>query len=418
MEGKIKLYIDDKIEKRIVAFLLWSGILSYTIYFGYYTIIAHYQYQTSAYDFGIVVNYFWGTFFTDIFLHCGYFGDLGTYFTSHIELTPLLFIGPLFYLIPIPETILVGQALIIGLAALPIYLLSYHLIKSRWAALVIVFCYLINPCNHGANFYDYHQLSNIAFVLGFLIYFMVKRRTIPYFIFLILFILIKEDIGLYLVFISLYFIFFQKRYIIGFISILIGVAWFATCKFLIMPYFNTMNLTFYYSEMVPYKQEVTEIFKSIFINPLFTLTVMIKPEKLLYYFQMLVPFALLPFLRLRYILFFGYGLFITSLVTYNPVYQISFQYLWYLLGGLFIASIFALSDIKENKSHRLKKINFKAVLTVMLILSIVVSYQYGAIINRKQFKGGFRKIGLIMAKNTLLIHLSVLDLCQTRVQND
>ncbi len=104
---------------------------------------------------------------------------LGTHFA------PLVFlILPIYAVHPGPETLLVLQTPFIALGALPVYLISKHLMGNERISLTVAGVYLMNPAVQSLNLFDFHLEAFLPFFLGMSYYFLLKRRWKPYFLFL------------------------------------------------------------------------------------------------------------------------------------------------------------------------------------------------------------------------------------------
>ena len=100
--------------------VLGAAIAAYVLYVSIHTIHNHWSLGTSAFDLGIQENILWNTVHGDI-LYSSLMG--GNYLGTHTSLV-LLLVAPIYALAPSTETLLVLQALILGLAALPLYFLA------------------------------------------------------------------------------------------------------------------------------------------------------------------------------------------------------------------------------------------------------------------------------------------------------
>lgn len=109
----------------------------------------------------------------------------GSFFGVHFA--PILFLLLPFYAIyPSPITLLIMQTIFIALGAIPIYLISDEILKSRVKALAFAFLYLSYPVIQSLNIYDFHLEALLPFFFLSSFYCYLKRRWIPYWIFIIL----------------------------------------------------------------------------------------------------------------------------------------------------------------------------------------------------------------------------------------
>lgn len=88
--------------------ILYLSIIAYTIVFSIFTILRHHAFKTRAWDLGIFTQSLWTTTNANLlFYHsCELFVNLsGSFFGVHFS--PILFsISPLYWIMPIPETLL------------------------------------------------------------------------------------------------------------------------------------------------------------------------------------------------------------------------------------------------------------------------------------------------------------------------
>jgi uncharacterized membrane protein len=373
------------------ALVLGLGIVAYTAYFGYYTILNHYQFGTHAYDLGLRVNYFWNTIHGR-FLHCSYAYPQYHYFAvGHLTLTTILLLGPLYYLCPRAELFLAAQAGFLALGALPLYLIARRAVGSHVVALAVACCYLLNPALHAANFFDFHELCFVPLVGGMLFYAMLCRRTAWYWLFLPLFLLIKEDMALLLVCSSFSFLPDRSTRAVAARSIVIAGLWYLVAMHLILPRFGYRHFGWNYTELTPYQGAALEVLKSTVTNPLFVVRMLCHPDRITYVLQALIPLAFVPLLRKRYLPLFAYGSAVSLLAT-RPFFYITFQYVWYWLTGVFVAFILVVRDTRLGIPGFLSKLNWRALVVAAVLTTLALSYQYGAVLNAQGFRGGYREI--------------------------
>jgi len=143
-------------------------------------------YLTGGFDLGVFNQAFWTTLHGKLFYETP---DLpltpsGSFLGVHFA--PLLFLLlPIYALHPSPITLLVLQTVFIGLGAIPIYLISDEVLKSRGKSLAFASLYLSYPTIHSLNIYDFHIQAFLPFFLLSSYYCYLKRRWTPYWIFIV-----------------------------------------------------------------------------------------------------------------------------------------------------------------------------------------------------------------------------------------
>lgn len=185
MNFDIKLKIKQNSSK-----LLWLAIGLYAVAF---SVICLWKYSNFLYgglDLAIINNVFWNVahgngFWSSIQGH-SYLGD---------HFTPILvLLLPIYYLWQSPEILLILQSLFLALAAWPIYKIA-KLKLNKNLALGIALLWLVNPLVHNINLFEFHFIALLPFFFLMAFYYYLKKRRWPFFVFIFLCLLIREDIA-------------------------------------------------------------------------------------------------------------------------------------------------------------------------------------------------------------------------------
>ena len=118
-----------------------------------------------------------------------------TFSSLHMNFIVLVFL-PIYSLFQFTETLLISQSIILASGAIPIYYISKNEIKNKPLALIIAASYLLYPALHGANIIDYNYL---VFAVPFLLsafYFFRQRNFKLYWLFIVLSLLVREEVSL------------------------------------------------------------------------------------------------------------------------------------------------------------------------------------------------------------------------------
>ncbi|MBN1405784.1 MAG: DUF2079 domain-containing protein [Candidatus Omnitrophica bacterium] len=372
-------------------------ILGYACYFSYYTILNHYHLQTHALDLGLLqnacVNTLHGNFMS--VSYAPYFN--ACLFFDHYDFIFLIYL-PFFYLFSRTETLLIIQSLSIAMAALPLFLLCKKVLKSNFASLIIAAAFLLHPANHGANFYDVHQLSFLPLCAFLLFYFLETKNTFGFITSIVLFLSVKEDMYILLFFLAL-FIYLNDRKNLRFAGYCFGACVIYGVIYNFVDKIWGINQQFFYYESLMLNRAggAGEILKTIITNPVYVLHKVFIKEKILYFCQLFGPVLFIPLLRKRNYLLFIFGLAVTLLGTHMPLYQIAFQYVWYIVPFLFLCLLYVLRDIQTNDASlfvplRTLRGRIQLLLIAVFLASLAFSWKYGAVLNRRHFVGGFNTI--------------------------
>ncbi len=152
---------------------------------------------------------------------------------DHAELAiiPLL---PLYALFPDPRTLLVMQAAALALPAWPIYLLarerlrrtSASVVLKEYGPLLLALAWLANPMVQNITVFEFHILPFAIFPLFFALLEYERGRKVPFLIWTILALTVREDVALVVAAVSLLAWLEKKSAFWKIAPVILGAAWF------------------------------------------------------------------------------------------------------------------------------------------------------------------------------------------------
>lgn len=137
-----------------------------------------------------------------------------------------------------PEVLLIDQTIILALGALAVYLISQKIIKKKHLSLLFALSYLCFFPIQRTNLFDFHAVVLATTFLLFAIYFNLVKENRWSFVFILLSLLTKEHVGLVIFLFGLYLFFIKKEKKFGTVVAGIGVIFFVSSVYLIIPYFR------------------------------------------------------------------------------------------------------------------------------------------------------------------------------------
>ena len=374
----------------VTTFFTW-----YATFFSYYTILNHRSLRTASFDLGLEHNIIWNT------LHGGHLlissplcGPGCSHFGYHATLFAYV-IAPIYSVYQSAETLLVLQAVAIAAAAFPLFLFARRRL-GPWPGALIACMYLLYAPVHGSNLYDFHYPPLAPLFLWSLLYFIEEERYRLAVVALLLSLSVREDMSVGVAIIGTYFVLTGHRPRAGLVFALIGAVYFVTMKFFVMPMaLGSSAFAFFYQQLLPPGETgFSGILKTIFGNPVYTLSKLLERDKLVYLLQIMAPLVFLPLRRPIGWLFIVPGLLFTLLSTgYKPTIQISFQYTAHWTVYLFIATVIALAWLQKARfaGDLEGPVRKRAWLAALLLAMLASSHQYGALLQQKTARGGFGK---------------------------
>src|SRR5256885_7634054 len=114
---------------------------------------------------------------------------------AHFDPILALF-APLWWIWPSPEMLLVVQAIVVALGALPVYWLARKHLGSERAGLAFALAYLLYPATTWLTLNEFHPVAFAAPALLYGFWFLDEGRPLPFAIFALIAALSKEEIGL------------------------------------------------------------------------------------------------------------------------------------------------------------------------------------------------------------------------------
>jgi uncharacterized membrane protein len=359
-----------KIDIRLI--LLLAAIFFYVLFFSYVTISRMFALQTYAYDLGVYNQAIHSTLTGHGFLY--YTADLlanpsGSIFGVHVTFV-LLIIVPFYSLFPAAQTLLILQSLILGLGALPVYLLADYKLQSKNLALVFSLVYLLSPALMGINWYDFHPEAFIILPMIFAIYFAEKNRWFPFFISILFVLLAMDKAALLVIAFGLYKLVSIKRAelfkkpdlhsptMVYLGTIFLGIVWLFITIY-VATVFNPNNIyvcgsSQYWSVLGA--RNIIEIPIRSILHPSLVISALQFDwiAKFTYLAVLFGPVLFLLFFAPRSIILVIPWLVVSLLSNYAPYYQFGNQYPSFILPAIICGSIIGFSNIV----HRLKKPHF------------------------------------------------------------
>ncbi len=323
-------------------------ILAYVAFFGIFTALRHYQFQTQAWDMGIFDQLFWNTTHGQ-FMQSS-LEEIPDHFGIHFSPT-LLLLMPGYAVFPSPYYLLLMQTIALALGAWPLYLLARKKLSEPFP-LVIAAAYLLYPPLHWVNNFDFHEIAFFIplAIAGF--YFLEEKKFIPASVFLALAAGTKEDAILVVVFFGIYSLLraWQKNnkaeLKIGISIILLSTLYFLLATKVIMPAFGGGLLRLdRYHEL---GATTSEIARNLITNPELPISLVFQAQKMKYISWLFLPAAFLPFFSWPSLFLILPGILENVLTNFPSQFSGHYQYDAVIIPGLFIGMIFGIEFLSKK----------------------------------------------------------------------
>src|SRR6185436_13639913 len=289
---------------------VWLLVLTVTIAYSVLGILRHRHFGSGAYDLGIFDQAIWqySRFrapFVTVRSNLLTENLLGDHFHPI-----LMLLVPVYWLTDRVEALLVAQALLFAIAAVPIFLFTEKRLGPVAGYLIAISYSIFWGIQKAAEF-DFHEIAFAVPLIALAIYLIDEKRWTAYFVCLGLLLLTKENLSVTVVFFGVYLLVIRQVKQ-GLISMAAGVVWFFAVFKVFIPFFEPEKITARvnpinsYNRNWSYNQFGSSPFsalKTIVTRPLFLIETLFSPAaKLQTYWYTFHPFLFLAFLSPIFIL--------------------------------------------------------------------------------------------------------------------
>jgi len=289
-----------------------------------------------------------------------------------IHFTPIIFFIVPFYLIfEGPLFLLYLQIFLVGLSAVPLYMIAKNVFDEKYIPIFIALIYLFFRHLLIGVMHDIHMEMLFPFFLFSAFYFIaVKKKPAFYFTFIFLVLLIKEDMAFYLFFFGLFIGFKLKEKLIGVVTSAVSFFYVVLVMQFIIPYFRGlegMSGDYVYSHwgegfgqiIVNIVTHPTKIFQGIDLN------IFLKK-----FIDLIAPLLFVPFLSSFSLLIIPPVLAaVLSKIPQN--YTFGIHYSVNLIPFLFMALIYGLAEAKKFLDRQKIPLIRNPFLVLMVVLLMV-----------------------------------------------
>ena len=200
-----------------------------------YAIARHERMNSTTYDLGIEAQVIWNTWQGDLFATSI---EVDNYLGDHAAFI-VLPLSPLFGLWADVKILLLFQAIMLALGAVPTYHIAHRWLNDRLLATIFAAVYLLYPLIGFVNRFDFHPLV-LVIPLFLLAYDLLEMDQPGWATIVILLTLsVREEVGLTIFAFGIYVALAMKRLRLGLTWAAIGLLWSFLAMFVLIPYFRS-----------------------------------------------------------------------------------------------------------------------------------------------------------------------------------
>jgi uncharacterized membrane protein len=173
---------------------LWAAIAAFAGAFSALSVLRHEAFNSGRFDLGNMVQVVWSTAHGEPFQTTDLHGEQISRLGAHTDVLLAAF-APLWWLWPDPSLLLVVQAAVVALGALPVFWLARKHLGSARAALGFALAYLLYPPVQWLVLDDFHAVALACPLLLFGFWFLDEDRLGAFAVVAGIAVLTKEEIG-------------------------------------------------------------------------------------------------------------------------------------------------------------------------------------------------------------------------------
>ncbi len=294
------------------------------------------------------------------------------WFSHHFSPLIYIIVFPFFYIFPFFQTIIILEITVILSSSIAITLIAKEILFSK-SGYFLGLCFLLYPTIHFTLLYDFGLLQFCIGFISWMIYFFMKRNYAIYYLFLILALICREDVGLTLIFWGGYITIIKKEYREGVFTIILSAIYTYITLVHIMPYFQE-NLNFHHiGNFARYGKSIYDIFTHIISNPITVILDQLTLIKVMNFSMFMLPLGFLVLLSPS----------VFSITIFNLCYLFlsetisSYSYFLYYTSPsipfFFLATIYSVRKLEDNgiKNAQLYLVIWAVLINIFFSPSII-----------------------------------------------
>lgn len=326
--------------------VVWGMIAVYAGLFSYLSIRRYDAFWTARFDLGNMVQAVWNTAHGRVLETTDVGGHQVVRLGAHVDPILVLF-TPLEWTGVLPQALLVAQAVLVALGALPAFWLGRRWLGDDRLAVAAAAVYLLYPPIQWATLTDFHPVTLAAPLLLFCIWAAEERRYATLTVVAVLAALTKEEVGLALVVLGIWMVVrgLGRRY--GFALAATSAAWVAVALLVVIPHFNGGEGSAFVDRYGALGPDGAGIARTLVTRPWEAATVAGSYDRLSYLAALLLPLALLPLLAPLLAAAALPEVLLNVLSDWLPQYSIEYQYVAVIVPFLVAASILGLARLRR-----------------------------------------------------------------------
>ncbi len=366
--------------KRLPTAVLTMGVAATASGAGFaaLSVLRHRAFVTGRFDLGNMVQAVWWTAHGHPLRMTNLHGQQISRLAAHVD--PILTVfGPLWWIWPSPDLLLVTQAFAVASGAWPVFLLARKHLGSSRAALGFGLAYLLYPATGWLTLNEFHPVALATPLLLFAFWYLDNDRLLPFALCAVAAAACKEEIGLVAAGFGVWYALARRRRLAGMAIAVLGVAWSAIAIGVVIPHYHATGESDFYGRYSEVGGSAAGIVETTFTHPLRIAEAAFGARDLHYLLDLVAPLAALCLLAPLVLVAALPELAINLLSATTTQTSIHFHYTAGLIPPLVIGAVLG--------AKRLSRWTLP-VAVIVVIAALVGNYRLGPIPGWRHVPGG------------------------------
>jgi hypothetical protein len=295
----------------------------------------------------------------------------------------LVAFAPLWLVWPSPSLLVVAQALVVALGALPVFWLARKHLASERAALGFALAYLLNPALQWMTMSEFHPVALATPFLLFAFWYLDEERLLAFALFALLAVATKEHVGLAVAAMGFWHLASRRRLLPGGAVVAAGLTMSVLALAVVIPYFSPSGTSSFYGRYDAVGGSPGGIVETAVTDPGAIAAAVSERRDGAYLLQLLAPLAGLALLAPLALLVAVPELALNLLSATETQTSIHFHYSAATLAGLVVASVLGAALLARRRPGMAEPLALLAVGA-----ALVGNYVLGGLPVWRAFPGG------------------------------
>jgi uncharacterized membrane protein len=329
------------------AALVAAGATTYAAGLGALAVLQHRAFWTGRFDLGNSVQAVWSTAHGDVLSVTALTGAQISRLGAHFEPVLVAFV-PLWWVWPDASLLLVCQAAAVATGAVPVYLLGRKHLGSDWAAAGFALAYLLHPATQWLALDDFHAVALATPLLLWGFWFLDEDRLLPFAGVALAACLTKEQIGLVVAAMGLWYALRPGRRWAGAAIASGGLLVTAIAFAVVIPHYSISGSSRFEGRYSAVGGSAGGILETAVTDPGRILSAVTQGRDVAYLADLLLPLLALPLLAPLAALTAAPELALSLLSDTRTQTSIHFHYTAGALPGLMVAAVLGAARIRRR----------------------------------------------------------------------